>query len=143
MKKLFWVLLVVAALSLTAIAQKDAKKGQKAEDASGTVKISVVKAMNGKPVRNALVVLHSIDKDGQQSSGGINLKTDQEGQTGFDGLPYGKLRIQVIARGYQTYGEDFDINQAQQEITIKLKPPAGQVSIYEDKPTPSTDKKPE
>jgi len=32
--------------------------------------------------------------------------------------------------GFQTYGEDFDINQPNLEITIKLQKPAGQVSIY-------------
>ena len=32
------------------------------------------------------------------------------------------------------YGEDFEINQPTQEITIKLKRPQGQYSIYDDKP---------
>jgi hypothetical protein len=91
---------------------------------------TVIKAENGKPVRNAAVVLHQITKDGRQESGGIQLKTGPEGQAKYGGVPYGKLRVQVIARGLQTFGRDFDISQPAQEIVIKLKPPQEQYSIY-------------
>ncbi len=93
----------------------------------------VVKADNGKPVRNAAVVLHPVEKDGKQSRGGFELKTDPEGKTSFAGAPYGKLRVQVLARGFQTYGEDFEINQPEQLITIKLQRPRSQYSIYDEK----------
>jgi hypothetical protein len=92
----------------------------------------ILKDDNGKPVRNAGVVMHSIDKHGKQDRGGLELKTDADGKASFDGVPYGKLRVQVLATGFQTYGEDYDINQTTMEITIKLKRPAGQYSIYED-----------
>jgi hypothetical protein len=62
----------------------------------------------------------------------MELKTDPEGKSSFDGIPYGKLRVQVLAQGFQTYGEDFEVNQPKMEITIKLKRPQGQYSIYED-----------
>ena len=52
---------------------------------------------NGKPVRNAAVVLHPVGGNGKQSKGGFELKTDSEGKTEYSGVPYGKLRIQVIA----------------------------------------------
>lgn len=115
---------------------------QKPPEKASDITISVVRDTNGKPVRNAAVILHSVNEDGKQDSGGINLKSDMEGKTAYQGLPYGKLRIQVIARGFQTYGEDFDINQPQQEIVVKLKPPAGQYSIYDDKNAPAAPKKP-
>ncbi len=106
--------------------------GQKQTAPVSDLKISVTKATNGKPIRNAAVILHTLEKDGSQGSGGLNLKTDSDGHTGFQGIPYGKLRIQVIARGFQTFGDDFDINQPSQEIEIKLKPPADPYSIYGD-----------
>lgn len=90
----------------------------------------VVKDYNGKPVRNASVVLHPVDEDGKQERGGVQLKTDNEGRTRYDAVPYGKLRIQVIARGFQTHGDDYDVNQPQQEIVIKLRRPQEQHSIY-------------
>jgi len=99
----------------------------------------VLKEYNGKPVRNAGVVMHSVDKHGKQDRGGLELKTDAEGKASFDGVPYGKLRVQVLAPGFQTFGEDYDINQRTTEITVKLKRPEGQYSIYEDQ---QNDKKP-
>jgi uncharacterized GH25 family protein len=94
------------------------------------LKFVVVKDSNGKPVRNASVILHAVDDKGKQEKGGFQLKTDSEGKTNYEGVPYGKMRIQVIARGLQTYGEDYDINQPDMEFTIKMKPPQEQYSIY-------------
>jgi hypothetical protein len=114
---------------------------QKKETPSSDITIMVIKATNGKPVRNAAVVLHPVNEEGKQEAGGIELKTDQEGKTGYSGLPYGKLRIQVIARGFQTFGNDFEIKEPQQAIEVKLKPPAGQFSIYDNTSKPGDPKK--
>lgn len=94
------------------------------------LKFEVIKEQNGKPVRNAAIVLHPVDKHGWQAKGGLELKTDNDGKTYIDGIPYGKMRIQVIAPHFQTYGEDYDINKPQIELNIKLKPPTEQYSIY-------------
>jgi Carboxypeptidase regulatory-like domain len=98
--------------------------------ASSDLKFLVLKDANGKPVRNAAIVLHQVDRRGHQERAGMELKTDNEGKTGIDGIPYGKVRIQVIAPGFQTFGQDYDINQPAQEITIKLQRPQEQYSIY-------------
>jgi hypothetical protein len=110
----------------------------------------VVKDYNGKPVRNAGVVMHSVGKHDKQDRGGLELKTDAEGKASFDGVPYGKLRVQVLAPGFQTFGEDYEINQPAMEITIKLKRPGEQYSIYEnqqndrkDNPKPDPNAKPQ
>ncbi len=113
-----------------------------ADDKYANLIFLVVKAENGKPIRNAAIVLHLLRKDGKQGYGGYELKTDPEGKASYAGAPFGKLRVQVLVRGFQTYGEDFEINQATQEITIKLKRPQGQYSIYDDKPAQEA-KKPE
>jgi 5-hydroxyisourate hydrolase-like protein (transthyretin family) len=118
----------VIALFLAAIA---AFAGDKKSDQYADLKFVVLKEDTGKPVRNAAVIMHPVNKDGRQENSGLELKTDAEGRAQFDSVPYGKLRVQVIARGFQTYGEDFDINQPAHEITIKLKRPQGQYSIYD------------
>ena len=118
------VILITAMLVFSAVAVM-------AEDKSSYLKFLVIRDYNGKPVRNASVILHPIDKEGKQR-GGYQLKTDQEGKTSFDGVPYGTLRIQVLAQGFQTYGQDYQINEPTQDITIKLKRPGGQYSIYGD-----------
>jgi len=92
----------------------------------------VVRDYNGKHVWNAAVVLHPVNRKGKQSRGGLELKTDGEGRTNIDGIPYGPLRIQVLAPGFQTFGEDYQIDKAEMLITVKLKRPGGQYSIYEN-----------
>jgi hypothetical protein len=116
--------------------------GQKDKDNEPTswLYFSVIKDDSGKPVRNAAVILHPVNAKGSQERGGLELKTDPEGKADLDGIPYGPLRVQVLAHGFQTYGEDFDVSKPKTEITIKLKRPQGQFSIYEDRPKDSNAK---
>jgi carboxypeptidase family protein len=101
-----------------------------AKDQYATINFEVVKDENGKPVRNAAVILHPVSKSGKQHTSGQELKTDKDGKASIDYVPYGVWRVQVIANGRQTYGKDFEINQPTHEITIKLKQPQEQYSIY-------------
>jgi hypothetical protein len=94
------------------------------------MKFVVVRDASGKPVKNAAVVLHPVKKNGKQSMGGLELKTDEEGKTWIDGIPYGQLRVQVLAPGFQTFGEDYQITQPETQITVRLKKPTGQYSVY-------------
>ncbi len=110
-----------------AAAQKD-----KDNEPTTWVYFTVLKEDNGKPVRNAAVVMHPVNEKGKQERGGLELKTDPEGKANFDGVPYGPLRVQVLASGFQTFGEDYTIEKDKTEITIKLKRPQGQFSIYDD-----------
>jgi 5-hydroxyisourate hydrolase-like protein (transthyretin family) len=99
----------------------------------------VLKDDNGKPVHNAAVILHSVSDKGKQEKGGLELKTDEDGKASYDGVPYGKLRVQVLAKGLQTFGQDYEVGQPTLNITIKLKRPEGQYSIYEDHPEQKSD----
>jgi Carboxypeptidase regulatory-like domain len=106
-----------------------------AQDDEGPVsalRFVVVRDSDGKPVRNAEVVLHPVKRKGKQAKGEVELKTDAEGRTNVDGIQYGPLRVQVLAPHFQTFGEDYEINKAEMEITVKLKPPGGQYSVYEN-----------
>jgi len=106
--------------------------GQDDEDEGPMSKMHfvVVRDTNGKPVRNAAVVLHPVTKKGKQAMGGMELKTDDDGKTSIEGIPYGPLRVQVLAPGFQTFGEDYRIDQAETLITIRLKRPVKQVSSF-------------
>src|SRR4029077_10222756 len=116
MKKIFVIGIVLGMLALVgaAVGQKDK------DEPTCFVYFTVIKDDNGKPVRNAAVIMHPVNPKGKQERGGMELKTDPEGKTNFDGIPYGLLRVQVLAHGFQTFGEDYDVEKAKMEITIKL-----------------------
>ena len=132
MKKSFSILsalVIVLAVGIVGVAwAQDDDEGPLSD-----LRFVVVRDYNGKPVRNAAVVLHPVGKKGKQSKGGLELKTDGEGHTSIDGIPYGPLRVQVLAQGFQTFGEDYQIDKPVLEITVKLKRPGGQYSVYENK----------
>ncbi len=129
-------ILLIFCLLGTAVAQRD-----KTEEPTAEMHFLILKEDNGKPVRNAAVIMHPVNSHGQQTRGGLELKTDLDGKTSFDGIPYGKLRVQVLATGFQTFGEDYDVAQAKMDLTIKLKRPQGQYSIYQDHPEEKKDDK--
>ena len=62
----------------------------------------------------------------------MELKTDADGRASADAIPYGGVEVQVLAKGFQTFGEDYEVKQAEQEIMVKLKRPSGQYSIYDN-----------
>ena len=109
------------------------------EGPTSRLRFVVVRDSDGKPVRDAAVVLHPVKRKGKQAQGEMDLKTDAEGRTSVDGIPYGPLRVQVLAPHFQSFGEDYEINKAEMEITVKLKRPGGQYSVYENH---GDDKKP-
>lgn len=119
-----WLPIVV----MLAIATSFAYTGD--DENSSIVNFTVIRDYNGKPVRNASVILHSVNKEGKQVKGGAQLKTDSEGKTSYPGLPYGRVRVQVIAPGLQTFGDDYEVKDKTTEIQIKMKRPTDQYSIY-------------
>jgi len=132
----FAVFLSTFAISGVASAQRDQQ-----EEPTAVLNFLVIKEDNGKPVRNAAVIMHPVSTHGKQGRGGLELKTDADGKTSFDGIPYGKLRVQVLASGFQTFGEDYDVSQAKMDFTVRLKRPQGQYSIYQDHPEEKKEEK--
>jgi len=133
------VVLIVGTLAQSGLAKKK-------QVPLANMSFLVIRDENGKPIRNAAVVMHPVDEDGKQQRNGLELKTDSDGKASFDGVPYGKLRIQVLATGFQTYGEDYDVDQPNMDVTVKMKRPAKQYSIYEEHPEEqrkTNEKKPE
>ncbi len=94
------------------------------------ITITVTKGLNSKPVESAAVVFHTVHNGKDQ--GNLEVKTNEEGRAVIDVIPIGdSVRLQVIKSGYQTFGEDYTIDQPTKEIAVVLKPPARQYSIYE------------
>ena len=134
------VSMVMAVMIVLGLGIVGSARAQDDEGPMSSLRFVVVRDSDGKPVRNAEVVLHPVKRKGKQAKGEMELKTDAEGRTNVDGIPYGPLRVQVLAPHFQTFGEDYEINKAEMEITVKLKRPGGQYSIYENH---GDDKKPQ
>jgi len=104
--------------------------------AAPMTKINIqVKSQGGKPVDRASVVVrfvegHSIVKLGKAIRTTFELRTNQEGEASIPSIPQGKIRIQVIAKGYQTFGEVYDITEEEKTVNITLNPPQQQYSAH-------------
>lgn len=92
--------------------------------------------LKGDPVDRASVIVrfissHSVVKMGKAESTQYELRTSQEGVAKFPSIPQGKIRIQVIDKRYQTYGQVLDIGDEEKTVDIKLNPPQTQYSAHE------------
>lgn len=128
------------ASSFAAHGQEDtSKRGRKYKSPPQTarIEVTIVRDTNGKPVENAAVIFHPMQ--GEKDQGNMELKTNEDGKTIIDVLPLGDtVRLQVIARGFQTYGEDYKIDKADMAIDIRMKRPGEQYSIYKSHDSAAT-----
>jgi hypothetical protein len=106
-------------------AQSD-KKEKKSSD-PGTVKLRIeVTAPDGKPVGNASVYVRYNETVGlchKNKLAEMSLKTNQDGSVKVTDLPQGKILIQVIAKGWHTFGKWYDIETDSETVQIKLEAP--------------------
>ncbi len=95
-----------------------------------------VKTLSGKPIDRASVIVRldqgrSKLKLGKKVITSYQLKTNQDGVAKIPPLPQGNFLIQVIAKGYQTFGETFEILEAERTVEVKLNPPQPQYSVHQ------------
>jgi hypothetical protein len=103
----------------------------KAPPETSHIEVTVIKGFNKKPIDGAHVVLHPV-KDGKDE-GNLEIKTHQDGKAVIDVIPTGsKVRIQVIADGFATFADDYQVNEASRQIVIAMVRPQAQVSTYVD-----------
>jgi hypothetical protein len=113
--------------------QSPERHGRKYKPPPETSKITVqvTKKANGKPIMNAAVVFNPF-KDGKDI-GNLEVKTDPEGKATIDIIPTGSLvRVQVIANGYATFAQDYQVDDPTYNIEIEMLRPREQVSSYLD-----------
>ena len=103
----------------------------KAPPPAATIEVTVLKASNGKPIENAAVIFRPIE--GDRDRGGMELKTNSDGKATIDVIPIGDtIRLHIIAKGFQTYGEDFKVDKERMSMEVRLKRPGEQFSVYKD-----------
>jgi hypothetical protein len=103
----------------------------KAPPDTSHIEVTVVKGFNKKPIDGAHVIFHPV-KDGVDE-GNLEVKTHPDGKVSIDVIPTGsKVTVQVLADGFATYAQDFQINEATREITVAMIRPRAQISTYQD-----------
>ncbi len=121
----FLVLLIAVAASAQ---DKGADPGAKADSGPKDVRLTIVVTggEDKKPIDSASVYVRYVEehKHGKDKKIEMNLKTNQSGVCHVPVIPPGKFIVQVIAEGWKTYGEYYDISQTDQTINISLvRPP--------------------
>lgn len=95
-----------------------------------------VRTLGDRPIDRAAVIVdfvegRSIAKLGKKIMTHWEVRTNQDGIAKIPTLPQGKMRIQVIARGYQTFGQSYDVAEEEKTILVKLNPPQPQHSEHQ------------
>jgi hypothetical protein len=101
------------------------KKETKSSDAA-TLKLRIHVTANDKPVGNASVYVKYHEQSGlfhREKLAEMNFKTNEDGSVKVPEVPRGKVLIQVIAKGWKTFGKWYDIETEGQTIDIKLEEP--------------------
>jgi len=106
----------------------------KAPPPAARIEVTVVRDFNGKPIEDAHVIFHPIE--GDKDKGYLELKSNEDGKAVIDVLPIGDtVRMQVIANGYQTFGQDYKVDKPEMSLEVRMKRPGAQYSIYKDNTT--------
>jgi hypothetical protein len=106
--------------------KSDKKDKKSSQPAMVKLKIEVVSGSDGKPIGNASVYVRYNESGGffhKDKLAELNFKTNQDGSVKVPEIPQGKILIQVIAKGWHTYGKWYDIDTDEQTIQVKLDPP--------------------
>ena len=117
------------AASLSLFAQDSTHRGRKykAPPPNARLEVTVLRGDDGKPIENAAVVFQL-----ESEKGNMELKTNEDGKAVIDVLPQGAhVVVQVLAKGFQTYGGEYTLDKPQQSVDVKLNRPGRQYSIYE------------
>jgi hypothetical protein len=103
---------------------------------SAMTKLNVhVTTLGGRPIDRADVVVkfvkgRSVIEFGRKLHTSWEMRTNQEGIAKVPEVPQGTILIQVIATGYQTFGQTFEVNELEKTIEVKLNSPQEQYTAH-------------
>lgn len=106
-------------------AQSDSDKSKKEPPPTTKLRIEVTDP-DGKGVGQASVYVRFSQSGGlfhKDKLAELDLKTNNDGTVKVPAIPQGKIMVQVIAKGWRTYGEWYDVDKAEETIQIKLQAP--------------------
>ena len=105
--------------------------------AAPMTKINIVAQESGRQARSTTPASssassqgHSVVKLGKAIRTTFELRSNQEGEARIPSIPQGKILVQVIAKGYQTFGQTFDVTEEEKTLEITLNPPQQQYTAH-------------
>jgi len=129
-KTLVSILPLLILTCLITVSGQDKSPGPNGKSAPASKDASLTIIVTGgddkKPVDSASVYVKFVEehKMSRDKKIEMNLKTNLSGVCHVPVIPPGKFLIQVIAPGWKTFGEYYDIGQIEQTINIELvRPP--------------------
>ena len=105
--------------------------------ANMTKLLIVVKTQGGRPIDRAEVIVrwHANEKHPRAGFGKavrttFEMRSNQEGEADVPSIPQGSILVQVNAKGYQTFGKVFQVEDEEKTLEITLNPPQQQYSAH-------------
>src|SRR5260370_19898955 len=129
MKNILFILSSLTLLFSLGVQAQDKSPDSKVKPdaASNTVHLTIVvtSAEDKKPVDSASVYVKYVQGRllGKNKKIEMNLKTNLSGVVHVPEIPRGRFLVQVIAPGWKTFGEYYEVDQAEQTINIELARP--------------------
>ena len=124
--------IIVAALLLLATGLGGQNSSEREKDENTRLTLRVLSESNKQPVADAHVIVRFTEERMLRRDKRVSweAKTNRKGVVVLSDVPTGNIKVQIIAKGYQTYGDQHELEKPQEEVTILLQPPKGQVSAY-------------
>ena len=85
------------------------------------VNFVVFRDYNGKPMRNASVVMHPVEKTENSPVAGFSSRPTPRAKPASTVCPTASCGSRCWRSGFQTYGDDYAIDKPTVEITVKMK----------------------
>jgi hypothetical protein len=127
MKRIPVILCLLASLFSFPLQAQDKNADSKGKADSNSIHLTIVvtNAEDKKPVDSASVYVKYVQGRllGKDKKIEMNLKTNLSGVVHVPEIPRGRFLIQVIAPGWKTFGEYYEVEQAEQTINIELARP--------------------
>jgi len=96
-----------------------------------------VKTQGGHAIDRAEVIVrwkanakHPAERFNKAVNTTFEMRTNQDGVAKLPAIPQGSILIQVNAKGYQTFGHVFDVDEEEKTIDVVLNQPQQQYSAH-------------
>ena len=124
--------IIVAAVLLVATHLAGQNAEEQKYDGNTRLTLQVLNETNQEPVADAHVVVRFTEERILRRDKRVSweAKTNRKGVLVLSDIPTGTVKVQIIAKGFQTYGDQHELAKPQEELTILLQPPKGQLSAY-------------